>query len=193
MKSSEPHSEALQANSVAVPKNNLAGTAAALPQKKRRSLRQPPVRQNGTSLSAEDIANLSRLAAALQAVMPAPTSSVPQDSSSGSGGPVTARTLTHEEAAIVTRALLNDEFRRLPKSANKKLKRPAEFCPRTGLNRNQLYELFDLRENGRPVIKSVSFKGPREKKGARLYNVGSVVEYLHRLAEIQAQAESAKT
>jgi hypothetical protein len=156
-----------------------------MPKNRHRSLRQPPT-QNGTSLSAEQIASLSRFSAALQAATPgpAPVEAVPS---------TTARTLSNEEAAVLNRANLNDTFRRVPLGASKKLNRPAEVCPHTGLNRNQFYELFDLRENGRPVIKNISLKKNGEKNGARIYNVGSVVEYLHRLAEIQAQAESAKT
>ncbi len=89
--------------------------------------------------------------------------------------------------------MLNETYRRVPKGADKKSKRPAETCPSTGLNRNQFYELFDLRENGRPVIKNFSLKQKGEKSGARFYSVGSVLDYLDRLAEMQAQAEAAKT
>jgi hypothetical protein len=184
MKSSRPLAEAIQTDLGMVPQK-AAGKGSAVPKSKRRRLRQLPA-QHGTSFSPEQIATLIRFASGIQAAMLAPAPMEAVEST-------TARTLSNEEAAVVTRAILNDEFRRVPKSGNKKLNRPAEFCPRTGLNRNQLYELFDLRENGRPVIKNVSLKEDGEKNGARLYNVGSVIAYLHRLAEIQAQAESAKT
>ena len=191
MKSSEPCSKAKQTDSVAVPQKR-EGAGCGMPKNRHRSLRQPPT-QNGTSLSAEQIASLSRFAAVLQAAMPAASPPVPQQNGAGPDGPALGRTLTHEEAALLTRAMLNETYRRVPKGADTELNRPAEVCPHTGLNRNQFYELFDLRENGRPVIKNFSLKQKGEKSGARFYSVGSVLDYLDRLAEIQAQAEAAKT
>lgn len=98
-----------------------------------------------------------------------------------------------DEAALIIEAALDRVYRRLPHAANTKKNIPPERCPWTGLTRNQFYEIFELRENGRPLIKSVSFREDDEAHGARLYNVGSVLRYLDRLAEQQALKPVEKT
>jgi len=89
-------------------------------------------------------------------------------------------------AAEVVDALLQRMYRRMPRSGTKDS--PAEHCPFTGLNRSALYELFSLRdEDGNPVIKTISMREADEKHGARFYSVGSVLNYLDRLAAEQSR------
>ena len=89
-------------------------------------------------------------------------------------------------AAQLVDALLERLYRRVPKPGTKTT--PAETCPFSDLNRSALYELFNLRnENGSPVIKTASLREEHEKRGARYYSVGSVLNYLDQLAAQQAR------
>jgi hypothetical protein len=125
--------------------------------------------------TVEQLEMLSRLAAVLGiAVTPARSKTeVPS-------------TISASDAGVLADALLDRMTRRVPQAADTKKGIEAEVCPYTGLNRGQFYELFNLVENGEPVIESMSFKQEGEAHGARFYNVGSVVRYMKRLAEQQA-------
>ena len=79
-------------------------------------------------------------------------------------------------------------YRRMPRPANKEKGIPAEECPFTGLNRGQLYELLNRPE--KDEITTVSMRQEGETRAARLYNVGSVLSYLDRLAEEQKQEDA---
>jgi hypothetical protein len=129
------------------------------------------------SLAADQLLLLSRLVAALSP--PTPTVS-PSSTVVGLSG---------QDADVLIEALLKRTYRRMPRPANKEKGIAAEDCPFTGLNRGQLYELLNRSENGE--IKTVSMRQEGETRAARLYNVGSVLEYLDRLAEEQKQEADA--
>jgi hypothetical protein len=95
---------------------------------------------------------------------------------------------TAVSADELIQALLDRLVRRMPKSGTKD--QPGEVCPYTGLNRSALYELMRKRENGRPVIRTVTLRGENEAHGARFYYVGSVLRYLDRLADKQASEDA---
>jgi hypothetical protein len=83
--------------------------------------------------------------------------------------------LSGQDADVLIEALLKRTYRRMPRPANKEKGIAAEDCPFTGLNRGQLYELLNRSENGE--IKTVSMRQEGETRAARLYNVGSVLDY----------------
>ena len=104
---------------------------------------------------------------------------------------VAANNVGAQDAAALVRAEHDEMFRRIPLGADKKLNRAAEHCPHSGLNRNQVYDLLKLRENGRYVIERALLEKKGKSRGVVMYNVGSVLRYLKRLAKEQA-VEAAK-
>jgi hypothetical protein len=89
-------------------------------------------------------------------------------------------------AAEIVDAILQRLYRRMPKAGTKNS--PAEHCPYSGMNRSAIYEILNLRnEDGSPVIKTVTSREENEKHGARYYSVGSVLNYLDKLAAEQAR------
>ncbi len=94
--------------------------------------------------------------------------------------------LTKRDAELILDATFDRIYRRVP--APTKKNRPGEQCPFTGLNRGQFYELFKLREKGKPLIRNVSLREQGEKHGARFYHVGDALRYLDRLARGQESA-----
>ncbi len=108
-----------------------------------------------------------------------------------SAGPQAERKTEEVEASAewaqqLVDALLNRIVRRMPRAGTKTT--PAEQCPFTGLNRGQLYELLRPGKDGKTPIRTITLKQEGEASGARLYYVGSVLEHLNRLAEVQQLA-----
>ena len=58
-----------------------------------------------------------------------------------------------------------------------------EKCPFSGMKRGQLYELFKLQKNGKPVVRNISLREKGEKHGARYYKAIDAVRYLENLLE----------
>jgi len=96
--------------------------------------------------------------------------------------------LTAQEwAEHLVAAQVKDLTRRLPLPAAKKINRPAETCPFTGLNRNQIVEASIPHEDGRPYIRTISLaeKENGEEKGARFYHVQDAINYMKYLSARQ--------
>jgi hypothetical protein len=92
--------------------------------------------------------------------------------------------LTKEVADLFVAAVFDKVFRRMP----------AKECPFSGLNRGQLYKIFKLRSDGKPVIRHGSpTRKEGQKHGACHYNLGDALRYLERVAEQQDQDEPPKT
>ena len=78
-------------------------------------------------------------------------------------------TLTQNGTPHVTRP----EFTRLPK--------PGTLCPLTGLSRTAINSMIlpTAANDRKPPVKSVAVRKPGQKRGWRLINVASLLEYLH--------------
>jgi hypothetical protein len=138
-------------------------------------------------LSSQQISALVQTAATLAAVFP---TNAPKKNGDDA---LRLSVSTKQEAEIFVDALLNRIYRQVPAPPSKKKERPGASCPFTGFKRGQFYELFQLTENGKPVVRSPSLRKKGEKRGARFYNVGDALRYMDRLAAEQAVEESAKT
>jgi hypothetical protein len=128
--------------------------------------------------SPEDISALAQMAAALASV-------ATQFKAQKAAPAASVAPLTAHEADLIVDAIFRRTFRRIPA--------PQEECPFTGLNRGQFYELFKLRAEGKPVIRTASpLREKDQKHGARHYNLGDAMRYMKQLAE-QQDRETSKT
>ena len=141
--------------------------------------------QPSGNFSLEEIRVLAQSAAAFSSVFKAKLPAVQENSGLPAGH------VTKQDVDLIVDAILDRMYRRVPAPAAKG--GAGVHCPFTGLNRGQLYELFKLRKNRKPVIRSVSLRENGETRGARFYHVGDSLRHMDQLADEQVQETSAKT